>query len=132
MTLYEECLIALKNEYHVIYDDKKEILEEVFTKFPLSISGSIDWGKSKVIAKGYYSEEIFEYLKNRYSENSDVLIIWDNGELPVLQTKILSALGVIDDIEAVSFDTRFYLPEFGELIEVHHEGCITLGKSLLE
>ncbi|WP_456297627.1 CDI toxin immunity protein [Haloplasma contractile] len=58
--------------------------------------------------------------------NEDVYILWDDGSLLAIKSKLKHIISTIDDITAVSFDTWLFHPSMRISIEFYHENEITL------
>lgn len=129
MTLYEECLEALENNYEILTEDEKnKILNDFENKFKFTNWGRIDWNKIMAKVQVDYATEIKPKLMNNTSKDSiNVYIIWDEINLPILKSDLSTIIDVIDDVTAVSFDTWLFLPNEGVTIEFYHDGEITIG-----
>lgn len=127
MTLYEECLEALRNNYTILSnDDGNKILSELEDKFPFTNWNRIDWNK---IIKKEQVKSALDIKEELTSYNSTVYIIWDEATLPIIKSDLFSVIDAIDDVTAVSFDTWIfsYIKQF--VVEFYHGGEIKIGFS---
>ena len=124
--LFQECMRSLKNCRILSLEEQTEIFKKFEKKFPITISGSIDWKSFNGIVERINVSSIYERLdlKNKY------YILWDRQELPCLLSDLSSILKHIDDVLAVSFDTWIFSLDEKEVIEFYHEGDIIYGKVL--
>lgn len=125
MTLLEECLEALKDNYTIVSDDEKiKILNKLENKFPFTRWGRIDWDK---IIKKDEVDNILEVKEKLLNSNMEIYIIWDEVNLPIIKTDLFSVIDVIYDVTAVSFDTWLFSVDEKSIIEFYHEGEIKIG-----
>jgi len=66
---------------------------------------------------------IDEIISEWIGEN--VLIIWDETGLPVIQTKLNNLKKCIDDVTSVAFDTWIVSEDLNKIIEYNHNGKLT-------
>lgn len=135
MTLFEECLEVLGKDANVLTeDDTTKIFTQFESCFPMvyiaeSIWSRVDW--SKISNKYTIDADIrktLEILKsNNLDTNDNVLILWNEATLPVVETKLNNILENVDDVTAVGFDTWIYCPTSNYIIEFYHDGEIILG-----
>ncbi len=57
----------------------------------------------------------------------ELLIIWDEMNLPVVESTLQKIIENIDDVEVVGFNTWIVNMEMNKIIEIHHEGEIMIG-----
>ena len=130
MTLFEECLEVLGDPTEIIKneEEKNEIIKKMISKFPPTFYGRIDWEKISEKHAISSPDMILSTLKAKGKTDEDpIYIIWSDSTMPVLKSKLKNILGNFDDIEAVSPDTWLYCPSAGWIIELCHDGDITLG-----
>jgi hypothetical protein len=128
MTLFEECLQALKN-YKVLSDNESKQVVELFEEdFKITQWGRIDWSIYSNKYELNSSQDIQSVIQKKFISTEEFIqIIWDEASLPVVECTLENALRVIDDVTAVSFDTWLYNPRHRFVIEYYHEGDITIG-----
>lgn len=106
----------------------KKILNESEQRIPFTSWGRIDWERMKEKIEVEDVEEIIQVCKKKVTNlNTSVFVLWDEGTLPVIKSDLIQCKAVIDDVLAVSFDTWFWSPNQGYVIEFYHEGEITIG-----
>lgn len=129
MTLLDECIEALQNNYKILSStQKQELLKELFETFPLTNWGRINWDKLKIVKKSMYTEIFLDSIINFFGDNNeDVVIVWDEINHPVITSKLSSILNVIDDVTAVSFNTWIFSKDKKKVVEFYHDGEIILG-----
>lgn len=132
MTLFEECILALKNEGEVLIlfkEESDEIVKEFEESVPLdSLMSRVDFSKISRKKEIVMDKEILEELyKNNVNVDEPVYVFWFNAELPVIQTSIKNVIKVIDDVISVDFDTWIFCPKERYIVEYYHEGETFLG-----
>lgn len=129
MSLFEECIEALGENVHVLYDNSREkILSHFESSFPFSDWGQIEWKNLSSYAEVNTFDEIQSFLNQKMNEYNDVVyIIWDEGTLPIIQSTLDKVFEAIDDVTAVSFDTWIFSPSSGYVIEIFHDGEVKVG-----
>jgi hypothetical protein len=129
MSLFKECIEAL-GKYACITE--KNIAEEILVKFdkdfPLTSWGRINWNeieKSRIISS---IEKIIPMLQEEKKNTLGVVyIIGSDPKIPIIESKLDKILEFFDDVEAMSPNSWFYCPSDGWVVEVYHDGEITLG-----
>ena len=119
--LLKECIIALESSAEIL---KKEDADKIYKTFQERIPflpWGIDW-------KQLYSVHIVDDIKKLRDvcKSEDFYIIW-NAELPIIKSDLLSIIGCMDDISAVEPDTWLFSLNYDEVVELYHEGKITVG-----
>ena len=132
MTLFDECIGALKIEGDVIVlseEESKGIKKEFKENVPLdTIVGKIDFSKISRKKEIEDDEDILEELhKNNVDVNEQVYVFWFNADLPVIQTSIKNIIHVFDEVISVDFDTWIFCPKERYVVEYYHEGETFLG-----
>lgn len=129
MNLFEECMEALgihaKTTPNPLAD---KILSDFDAHFPLNGFGRIDWKKisKKIPVKSL--RNTFEIITKEFGDTlGDVFIIGSDPTIPIITTKFDKIFEHIDDVEAMSPNTWLYCPAKGWIIELYHDGEITLG-----
>ncbi len=119
MTLFEECIEALKN-YSIIEDDKQK--EQILSNLSLTFYGKLDVSQ--------YSEphEVSFNELHLLPDEKEYYIIWTDAEIPIIKSNIDDILENIYDVLAVSFDTWLISADMKEIIEFYHEGAVTIAK----
>lgn len=129
MSLLEECIEALGEDVQVFSDNnRKLVLSKLESSFPITEWGRIEWEKVSNHADVNTVDEIIYFLHQNMNEYSNVVfIIWDEGTLPIIQSSLDKVFEVIDDVTAVSFDTWIFSPSSGYVIEIFHDGEVSVG-----
>jgi len=129
MTLLEECILALGDDTKVLdMQETQNTFKAMINTFPMTKWGRIDWGKTDGEFEVVPKEDILERLCRVYNDiDTTVYILWDEASLPAVKTDLKKAIGVIDDVTAVSFDTWFFCPSANYVIELYHEHEIRVG-----
>lgn len=128
-TLFDECIEALYPDVEVIPLQQRNDYTRLMTNnYPIAINGRIDWEKVEQKQNVDSPKQVVGMVKEKVLiDDFDILIIWDGAHLPVIKSKLMKAIDVIDDVTAVGFDTWFYCIEHNCVIEFYHEGEITVG-----
>ncbi|WP_054950713.1 CDI toxin immunity protein [Numidum massiliense] len=128
MNLFDECIIALGENADVLSDERtKQYFSQLVDLFPITFYQRIDWEKVKVKRKIEYYGDIPTWLDELGISDMEVVLLWNYTDDPAVKTDIVSAVKVIDDITAVSWDTFMLSPSVGYVIEFYHEGEVTIG-----
>lgn len=132
MTLFDECIEALKRDGEVIVlseEESNEVIKEFKEKVPLdSFVGKVDFNQISRKKEIVDDEDILEELyKNHVNVNEPVYVFWFNAKRPVIKTSIKNVISVIDDVISVSFDTYIFCPKERYVVEYYHEGETFLG-----
>ena len=119
--LLKECITALSSSAEIL---KKEDADKIYKTFQERIP-FLPWG---VDWKEFKSVHVVDDIKKLRDvcRNQDFYIIWD-VELPIIKSDLLSIIRCIDDISAVEPDTWLFSLNYDEVIELYHEGKITVG-----
>ncbi len=129
MTLFKECIEVL-GKYASISEKiiSEKIIDQFDKKFPLTLWGRIDWKKVKNKKTISSVEEIIPILtKKKRSHLELVYVIWSDPTIPIIESKLDKILEFFDDVEAVSPNLWLYCPFNGWVVEIYHDGSITLG-----
>jgi hypothetical protein len=132
MTLFEECIEALKRDGEVIVlseEESNEVIKEFKEKVPLdSFVGKVDFNQISRKKEIVDDEDILEELyKNHVNVNEPVYVFWFNAKRPVIKTSIKNVISVIEDVISVDFDTWIFCPKERYVVEYYHEGETFLG-----
>lgn len=119
--LLKECITALASDAELL---KKEDADKVYKTFMETIP-FLPWG---VDWKEFKSVHIVDDIKKLRDvcRSEDFYIIW-NAELPIIKSNLLSIIRCMDDISAVEPDTWLFSLNYDEVVELYHEGKITVG-----
>ncbi len=129
LTLFEECLSVLGTWRVIALEAEQEkIMHEFCERYPFVWWGRIDWN---AMAKKYpivLLSDIAVALKQENKTGGEpIYIIWSHGDDPIIETNLEEVLRNLDDIDAVSPDKWLYCPTEGWVLEIFHDGDITLG-----
>ena len=132
MTLFDECIEALKRDGEVIVlseEESNEVIKEFKEKVPLdSFVGKVDFNQISRKKEIVDDEDILEELyKNHVNVNEPVYVFWFNAKRPVIKTSIKNGISVIEDVISVDFDTWIFCPKERYVVEYYHEGETFLG-----
>ncbi len=132
MTLFDECIGALRKEGEVIVlskEESNEVIKEFKEIVPLdSFVGKVDFNQIPRKKEIVDDEDILEELyKNHVNVNEQVYVFWFNADLPVIKTSIKNIINVIDEVLSVDFDTWIFCPKERYVVEYYHEGETFLG-----
>ncbi|MDI4647906.1 CDI toxin immunity protein [Cohnella hashimotonis] len=125
-TLFDECIHSL-GENTKIYslDESVRVIARLVMSIPFTDWGRIDWNS---VEQKFTIHDIGEIRKlNAFEIEDELLIIWDEMNLPVIESSLEKILNHIDDVEAVGFNTWIVNTEMNKIIEIHHEGGIIVG-----
>ncbi|MEC0225633.1 CDI toxin immunity protein [Paenibacillus alba] len=125
-TLFDECIDALGNNTRIYsLNESIRIVAMLVVSFPFTKGGRIEW---ESVERKITIRDIDEVIQfNEFENENELLIIWDEMNLPVVQSTLQKIRSNIDDVEAVGFNTWIVNMEMNKIIEIHHEGEITIG-----
>jgi len=132
MTLFDECIEALKKVGEVIVLSEEET-NEIINEFEESVPSDplvarVDFTQISRKKEIVDDEDILEELyKNNVNVNEPVYVFWNDADLPAIQTSIKNVINVIEDVISVSFDTYIFCPKERYFVEYYHEGEAFLG-----
>ena len=112
MTLFEECVEALSDDFSLLTEeDEKEVLN-IFYKYPFE-DGNIDKLKGGVFTLKY--DKLIKLVEEKV-KSSEVYVLADINGVPIFKTNLFLALEKIDDISALS--TKVFLLGDGYLAQI--------------
>lgn len=120
--LLKECITALASNASVIKNEEMKNIYNVFKEKVPFLPWGIDWKQFNV----FQSIDVLEQAKE-ICRSKDFYIIW-NQDLPIIKSNLSTIIKYIDDISAVEPDTWLFSLNYNEVIEIYHEGKITVGK----
>lgn len=129
LTLFEECLSVLGTWRVIALEEEQEkIMNEFCERFPIAWWGRIDWNAVEKKYPIVYVSDIVDALKKENKTGDEPLyIIWSHGDDPMIETTLEEVLRNLEDVEPVSPDKFLYCPTEGWVLEIFHDGDITLG-----
>lgn len=107
-TLYLEALEALKkndNDLIVFSQEKSENITDLFERsVPMLTygSGGVDWERLNSVDVFSSEEQLLPFIKE---EKERVYLLWNQIDLPVVETTVIAVMQSIEDVCAVSFET---------------------------
>ncbi|WP_165452851.1 DUF943 family protein [Paenibacillus thalictri] len=124
--LYQECVDALGGSTRICSQDQSiRIVASLVLSFPFTKWGRIDW---ESINRRFVIKKIEEvYQIEEFNNDEEYLIIWDEMNLPVIESLFSRIIRNYEDVTAVGFNTWIVNREMNRIIEVHHEGEINVG-----
>jgi hypothetical protein len=123
-----ECVEALGTDSRILSDEESELAyDELQDKFNFSWWGRIAWDSVEDKAVVSDASEIIPTIEAKVKTCWPVFILWGYGDEPVIQTIIDNIVRGIDDVTAVGSDQWIYCREGGYVVEIFHDGVITIG-----
>ena len=112
MTLYEECVEALSDDFSLLSEEKEKEVLNIFYKYPF------EYGNINKLKEGIVSVEFDELIKlvEEKVKSSEVYVLADINLVPIFKTNLFLALEKIDDISALS--TKVFLLGDGYLAQI--------------
>ena len=112
MTLFEECVEALSDDFSLLTEeDEKEVLN-IFYKYPFEY-GNIDKLKEGVVTLKF--DKLIKLVEEKV-KSSEVYVLADINGVPIFKTNLFLALEKIYDISALS--TKVFLLGDGYLAQI--------------
>ena len=119
--LLKECIDALASDAEVLKKEDADKIYKIFSETIPFLPWGIDWNQLNSV----HVVDDVKKLKD-VCRSEDFYIIW-NVELPIIKSDLLSIIKCMDDISAVEPDTWLFSLSYEEVVEIYHEGKITLG-----
>lgn len=112
MTLFEECVEALSDDFSLLSEEKEKEVLNIFYKYPF------EYGNINKLKEGIVSVEFDELIKlvEEKVKSSEVYVLADINVVPIFKTNLFLALEKIDDISALS--TKVFLLGDGYLAQI--------------
>lgn len=112
MTLFEECVEALSDDFSLLSEEKEQEVLNIFYKYPF------EYGNINKLKEGIVSVEFDELIKlvEEKVKSSEVYVLADINLVPIFKTNLFLALEKIDDISALS--TKVFLLGDGYLAQI--------------
>lgn len=131
MSVVDECLQALDGEATLLPEKEgKEIVHILLQVFPFTRWGKVDWPQVRQHIELDCVSEVFPVLLHNGSNTyAAVFIIWDDGITPVMESHLYTVLSYIEEVTIASFDTWIFCPTEHYVVELYHEGDLTVGWS---
>lgn len=120
--LLNECIDNLSDNATVLNQEQSE---QIYNKLKKTVpfgAWGIDWLQFHDSKTVHSYDELIAPCSNK-----QFYIIWGK-DLPIINCDIYSIVRYLDDISAVSPDTWLFSLDFNEVIELYHDGKITVGK----
>ena len=112
MTLFEECVEALSDDFSLLSEEKEKEVLNIFYKYPF------EYGNINKLKEGIVSLEFDKLIKlvEEKVKSSEVYVLADINVVPIFKTNLFLALEKIDDISALS--TKLFLLGDGYLAQI--------------
>lgn len=117
-TLFDEVIESLHNPVILPLKESQNIADNLVAMLPFTLvgNGKIDWEKIPNKTPLNHIDDLQKF--DSISPNDVCYIIWNDFNLPVIQTTLANVIRSFDDIEAVSFDTWIWIFSKNIVIEV--------------
>ena len=112
MTLFEECVEALSDDFSLLSEEKEKEVLNIFYKYPFEY-GNIDKLKEGVVTLKF--DKLIKLVEEKL-KSSEVYVLADINGVPIFKTNLFLALEKIDDISALS--TKVFLLGDGYLAQI--------------
>lgn len=119
--LLKECITALASDAELLKKEDADKIYKIFNETIPFLPWGIDWNQLNSV----HVVDDVKKLKD-VCRSEDFYIIW-NVELPIIKSNLLSIIKCMDDISAVEPDTWLFSLSYEEVVEIYHEGKITVG-----
>lgn len=119
--LLKECINALASDAELLKKEDADKIYKIFNETIPFLPWGIDWKQLKSVHVVDDVKKLKSVCRSEY-----FYIIW-NAELPIMKSDLFSIIRCIDDISAVEPDTWLLSLNCDEVIELYHEGKITVG-----
>ena len=112
MTLFDECIEALSDDFSLLTEEKEKEVINIFYKYPFEY-GNIDKLKEGVVTLKF--DKLIKLVEEKL-KSSEVYVLADINGVPIFKTNLFLALEKIDDISALS--TKVFLLGDGYLAQI--------------
>ena len=112
MTLFDECIEALSDDFSLLTEEEEKEVLNIFYKYPFEY-GNIDKLKEGVVTLKF--DKLIRLIEEKVKA-SEVYVLADINGVPIFKTNLFLALEKIDDISALS--TKVFLLGDGYLAQI--------------
>ena len=112
MTLFDECIEALSDDFSLLTEEEETEALNIFYKYPFEY-GNIDKLKEGVVTLKF--DKLIKLVEEKL-KSSEVYVLADINGVPIFKTNLFLALEKIDDISALS--TKVFLLGDGYLAQI--------------
>lgn len=112
MTLFDECIEALSDDFSLLTEEEEKEVLNIFYKYPFEY-GNIDKLKEGVVTLKF--DKLIKLVEEKL-KSSEVYVLADISGVPIFKTNLFLALEKIDDISALS--TKVFLLGDGYLAQI--------------
>ena len=112
MTLFDECIEALSDDFSLLTEEEEKEALNIFYKYPFEY-GNIDKLKEGVVTLKF--DKLIKLVEEKV-KSSEVYVLADINGVPIFKTNLFLALEKIDDISALS--TKEFLLGDGYLAQI--------------
>ena len=112
MTLFDECIEALSDDFSLLTEEEEKEALNIFYKYPFEY-GNIDKLKEGVVTLKF--DKLIKLVEEKV-KSSEVYVLADINGVPIFKTNLFLALEKIDDISALS--TKVFLLGDGYLAQI--------------
>ena len=112
MTLFDECIEALSDDFSLLTEEEEKEVLNIFYKYPFEY-GNIDKLKEGVVTLKF--DKLIKLVEEKL-KSSEVYVLADINGVPIFKTNLFLALEKIDDISALS--TKVFLLGDGYLAKI--------------
>jgi len=124
--LFNNCIEVLSVDSRVYsHEGSVEVVKRMEEEFSFTKWGRVDWSS---IPRKFPISEPSQLQFYDIDQTQVYYIIWNDYNLPVVETTIGDIISHFEDIVAVGFDTWIVNFEERIIIENYHEGEIMIGK----
>ena len=112
MTLFDECIEALSDDFSLLTEEEEKEVLNIFYKYPFEY-GNIDKLKEGVVTLKF--DKLIKLVEEKL-KSSEVYVLADISGVPIFKTNLFLALEKIYDISALS--TKVFLLGDGYLAQI--------------
>ena len=99
MTLFDECIEALSDDFSLLTEEKEKEVLNIFYKYPFEY-GNIDKLKEGIVTLKF--DKLIKLVEEKV-KSSEVYVLADINGVPIFKTNLFLVLEKIDDISASVF-----------------------------
>ena len=112
MTLFDECIEALSDDFSLLTEEEEKEALNIFYKYPFEY-GNINKLKEGIVTLKF--DKLIKLVEEKV-KSSEVYVLADINGVPIFKTNLFLALEKIDDISALS--TKVFLLGDGYLAQI--------------
>ena len=128
-SLFNELIQDLGNQARILKEPEDQYITSRFeSSFHFDSWGKIQWNNTRFKIRLQSKDEVVPKLKKFLELGDDkIFILWDDFDLPIVETSLEKSIEFMDSVTSVSYDTFLFSPKYGFVIVFYHTGGIWIA-----